>query len=301
MKPHLLLWIALLGLSALAAPPAPEKELAARLQRDLVKLSVERNYIELEALNASADWIESELVKAGHKVDRQVYRVGKTDFINLETRTPKGKPTLVVGAHYDSVRGSPGANDNGSGVVAALALARRVKPGRLPVRYVFFANEEPPFFQRESMGSVHYARLCKDRGDKIEAMLSLETLGYYSDEPGSQRFPDPAMTRRFGDKGNFLAIVGNEASDELVKSLQARWRAKGKFPVQALVASSSVPGVGWSDHWSFWQEGYPAVMLTDTALYRYPFYHTNADTPDKVNTGALARVVLQLEAVLESW
>lgn len=300
MKLRLLL-IALLGLMALAAPPAPEKELAARLERDLTRLGVERNYIELVALNQSADWIESELVKAGHKVDRQVYEVGKTKFVNLETRTPKGKPTLVVGAHYDSVRGSPGANDNGSGVVAALALARRVKPGKLPVRYVFFTNEEPPFFQRASMGSVHYARLCKKRGDRIEAMLSLETMGYYSDEPGSQRFPDPKMTRQYGDKGDFLAIVGNEQADGLVRSLQARWSAKGKFPARTLVAPTSVPGVGWSDHWSFWQEGYPAVMLTDTAPYRYPYYHTSADTPDKVDYGALARVVLQLEAVLEAW
>ncbi len=294
------LLLLLLGM-LLTAPPSPEKEVAARLRSDLEKLGVERNYVEIGKLNESANWIEAELVKAGYKVDRQTYELGKTKFVNLETRTPAGQPTLVVGAHYDSVLGAPGANDNGSGVVAALELARRIKKPRHPVRFVFFTNEEPPFFHQDSMGSLRYARLCKKRGDKILAMLSLETLGYYSDEPGSQTFPDPRMKARFGDRGNFMAIVGDEKSADLVADVQARWKARGKFPAQALTAPASVQGIGWSDHWSFWQEGYPAVMLTDTAPYRYPYYHTRADTPDKVDYASLARVVLQLQAVLETW
>lgn len=298
---RLRLWlIGLLALGAWAAPPTAEQQLAAQLKSDLVRLAVERNYAHLETLDKTADWLESELRKAGYTVDRQVYMVGRTPFVNLETRTPAGQPCLVVGAHYDTVLGCPGANDNGSGVVATLALARLLQGQKTkhPIRFVLFANEEPPFFQRDSMGSLSYARFCKKRGDKIVAMLSLETLGYYSNEAGSQKFPDPEMAKRYGDRGNFVAFVSNQGSATLVQDLLARWKTRGSFPAQALVAPASVPGVGWSDHWSFWQEGYPAVMVTDTALYRYPFYHTTADTVDKVDCPSLGRVVQQLAAVL---
>jgi Zn-dependent M28 family amino/carboxypeptidase len=208
---------------------------------------------------------------------------------------------VVIGAHYDSVSGSPGANDNGSGVAALLELARLFAArdvGR-SVRFVAFVNEEPPFFRTGDMGSEQYARAARLKGEDIRAMLALETIGYYDDAPGSQHYP-PFFSLFFPDRGNFIGMVSNFGSRALLKRAVAAFRAASNFPLESVATFGWVPGVDWSDHASFWNEGYPAIMITDTALYRYPYYHSVQDTPDKVDYARLARVTEALAAVVEA-
>jgi Zn-dependent M28 family amino/carboxypeptidase len=165
------------------------------------------------------------------------------------------------------------------------------------VRFVAFVNEEPPFYRSEQMGSRVYARRSRERRDHIVAMLSLETIGYYSDEPGSQLYPFP-LRFFYPSTGNFLAFVANLGSRGLLREALASFRRNAQFPSEGVAAPAFIPGVDWSDHWSFWQESYPALMVTDTAPYRYPHYHTLQDTPDKLDYERLARVVMGLHGML---
>jgi Zn-dependent M28 family amino/carboxypeptidase len=207
---------------------------------------------------------------------------------------------VIVGAHYDSVEGTTGANDNASGVAAMLALARTLamRHPRTTLRFVAFANEEPPYFQTKDMGSVVYAERCKQRGERVVAMLSLETIGFYSDARGSQKYPPP-LAALYPDTGNFIGFVGDRSSAALVRRAVATFRGATRFPSEGAALFAWLPGVGWSDQWSFWQAGYPAIMVTDTAPFRYPHYHTVADTPDKLDYDRMARVVTGLQRVVE--
>lgn len=314
-------WIALAaflaGLAGLAAwmvampgrsftgPLAPldddGRALAARLRADVAAIaSGERNLGHPAAYEAAAAYIERQLADAGHAVRRQAVANPAGDARNIEVEIAGASPAagvIVVGAHYDSVGGSAGANDNGTGVAAVLELARRFagwRP-RHTWRLVLFANEEPPFFHGDLMGSAAYARRAKAAGERIVAMFSLETLGCYSDAPGSQRYPWP-FGLFYPDRGDFVAFVANFASRELLHRTLRVFRAKARFPSEGLAAPEWIPGVDWSDHWNFWRQGWPALMVTDTAPYRYPHYHTARDTPDKVDYGRLARVARGLEA-----
>jgi Zn-dependent M28 family amino/carboxypeptidase len=224
--------------------------------------------------------------------------VDRVAAANIDTeRSGSTDEILVIGAHYDSVSGCPGANDNASGVAALIELARIVRPdtGRRTIRFVAFANEEPPFFMTDAMGSVVYARACRARGERIVGMFSLETIGYYTSDRGSQQYPGPALFHRlYPDTGNFIGFVSNFASRRLMREAGREFRRRTTFPSEGVAAPAGVPGIGWSDHWSFWQQGYPAVMITDTAPYRYPHYHQVSDTPDKLNYDSYARVVMGL-------
>jgi hypothetical protein len=206
---------------------------------------------------------------------------------------------LVVGAHYDSVLGCPGANDNGTGVASLIELSRMLTQRDLPrtLRFVFFVNEEPPFFTTGHMGSLRYARRCRERGERIAAMFSLETMGCFSDEEGSQQYPFP-FRFFYPSRGNFIAFVGNLASRRLVRRAVGSFRRHASIPAEGAAVPGWMAGIGWSDHWAFWQQGYPAVMVTDTALFRYEHYHMPQDTPDRVRYGHLARVVAGLEKVI---
>ena len=184
-------------------------------------------------------------------------------------------------------------------MAALLALARRFakcKPDRT-LRFVAFVNEEPPYFQTAKMGSGVYARRCGQRREKIVAMLSLETIGYYSDARGSQKYPPP-LGLLYPSTGNFIAFVGNVKSRDLVRRMVGTFRQHEKFPSEGAALPAATPGVGFSDQWSFWQEGYPAAMVTDTAMFRYPYYHEAEDTIDKVDFDRTARVVRGLEKVI---
>jgi len=262
----------------------------------------ERTQARPEALRAAEDYLAAELANTGGTPVRLEFTVRGVRAANLELtllgrRLPQ--EIVVIGAHYDSARGSPGANDNASGVAAALVLAGRLsaKPHARTLRVVLFANEEPPNFQTDRMGSLVYARGSRARGDHIVAMLSLETMGYYSDVKGSQKYPAP-LGLLFPSRGNFIGFVSNPDSADLLRTTIASFRKHARFPSEGVAMAEDRPGIGWSDHWAFWQAGYPAVMVTDTAPFRYPHYHTRGDTPDKLDYERLARVVVGLEAVV---
>jgi hypothetical protein len=282
-----------------------DHDLAARMRAHVIAIaSAEHNMQEPEAYEIAALYGELQLVKAGFAVRRQSFDVKGTAVRNLDVEIRGSNPAagiVVVGAHYDSVEGAPGANDNGSGVAATLELARLLADWK-PVhtwRFVLFANEEPPYFHTQSMGSAVYARKCKADGERIVAMFSLETLGYYSDKPGSQRYPFP-FKYVYPDRGNFVAFVANLDGRDLVRETVAAFRKSARFPSEGVAAPGILPGIDWSDHWAFEREGWPALMITDTAPFRYPHYHTANDTPEKVDYERLARVVRGLEASFRS-
>lgn len=289
-------------------PPADDAltELAAELRRHVRQLAEEigeRNVLHrpLE-LTQAADYIEAEFIGAGYESRRQQYEVSGTLCCNLEVELPGTTlpdEIVVIGAHYDSVPGCPAANDNASGVAAILSLARRftsVSSDRT-LRFVAFVNEEKPFAHTEQMGSWVYARRCRQRGEKVTAMLSLETIGYYTDEPGSQEYPPP-IGLLYPSTGNFIAFVGNTRHAALVRQVVAAFRQNEQFPSEGGALPEIIPNIGFSDHWSFWQAGYPALMVTDTANFRYPHYHTPEDTVDKIDFERMARVVRGLGSVL---
>jgi hypothetical protein len=264
----------------------------------------ERNLWHREALARAADYITAQLVGSGYSPEAHPFDVSGTRVINLDAAlmgTSRREDIVVVGAHYDSVSGCPGANDNATGVAAMLELAHRLAraPVSRTIRFAAFVNEEPPFFQTAHMGSVVYANAAKARGDRIVGMLSLETMGYYSDEKGSQQYP-AAVAMLYPDVGNFIALVANVGSARLLMDARRAFKSRTPFPVQSAAVPAAIPGVGWSDHWAFWQAGYAAMMVTDTAPFRYPWYHTANDTPDKIDYEKLAQVVDGLEAVIES-
>ncbi len=261
-----------------------------------------RNLGMYHSLTAAVAFLVGEFEKASYPVHYQDYVVQGLPCSNLEVElcgSERPDEIVVIGAHYDSVPGCRGANDNASGVAALLALAREFA-GRRPrrtLRFVGFVNEEPPYFQTPAMGSVVYAQRCRGRQERIVAMLSLETMGYYADEPGSQVYPFP-FKLFYPAEGNFIAFIGNYASRRLVRTVVALFRRHARFPSEGAALPATVPGVGWSDQWAFWQHGYPGLMVTDTALFRYPYYHTARDTPDKIDYARLARVVGGLEHVV---
>jgi Zn-dependent M28 family amino/carboxypeptidase len=261
-----------------------------------------RNAVRYQNLCKSADYIEEQLRALGYAPARQTYEAEGQTFANIEAElggNHENGAVLVVGAHYDTAGGLPGANDNASGVAATLELARQFagKPQARRIRWVLFANEEPPYFQGPAMGSHVYAKRCRERKEEIAAMLSLETIGYYSEKPGSQTYP-VGLHLGYPDRGDFLGFVGDIRSALLLRKVLKAFRRGTSLPAQGAAAPSSIPGVGWSDHWSFWQFGYRALMVTDTAPYRYPYYHTAEDTPDKLDYDRMARAVTGLAAVV---
>jgi hypothetical protein len=266
----------------------------------------ERNVGHPKKLEEAARHIESAFAACGLAPRRQTFDCLGKPCANLVAEIAGGarrSEIVVVGAHYDSVEGCPGANDNATGAAALLALARRfaaTKPART-LRFVAFVNEEPPWFQTDRMGSVVYAKSCKTAGDDVRAMMSLETLGCYSDEPDSQKYPAPGLSLAYGSRGDFIAFVGDVSSRALVREAVGAFRAHCPFPAVGSALPSIIPGVGWSDQWSFWREGYRGVMVTDTAPFRYAWYHTARDTPDKVDFERVARVTSGLAAVVERW
>jgi Zn-dependent M28 family amino/carboxypeptidase len=285
---------------------AAERELAASLREHVTVIaSREHNVFKLPMLEQAAQYIENALDKAGYlPLAAQRFTVGDAAVRNIEAELKGGaraSEIVVVGAHYDSVAGAPGANDNGSGVAALLELARLAhgsRPART-VRFVAFVNEEPPFFKSEGMGSLRYARRSRERGENIVAMVSLETIGYYSDQAGSQRYPFP-LGLFYPSTGNFLAFVSDLGSRALMHEAITAFRRHARFPSEGVAAPAAIPGVDWSDHWSFREAGYPALMVTDTAPYRYPHYHSAADLPDQLDYERLARVVTGMHAVLQA-
>ena len=254
----------------------------------------ERNVFHPEALHAAEKYIKQTWQEQGYEVITQEYTLQGVRSANLEVnKIGTGKPNeiILIGAHYDSVIGSPGANDNGSGVAALLEISRQLQPVELQrtVRLVAFVNEEPPFFFTSQQGSRVYTKAVRQRGDNIRLMISLETVGYYSDEPHSQHYP-PIFNFFYPDTANFIAFVSNFHSRKAMHRLARAFRSSTDFPLEHVATLSLIPGVGWSDHLSFWLHGYRALMVTDTAFYRYPYYHSFQDTAEKLDYSRLAKL-----------
>lgn len=282
-----------------------EQLLCERLKKHILILTEkigERNIWHFNELEVSADYIEKFLSDMGYEVKKQYYKVRDKTVRNIEAEivgTSQPGEIVVVGAHYDSVLGSKGANDNASGVAAVLEIARFLVRKKLSrtVRLVMFVNEEPPFFKTDDMGSRVYASRSRQYGEQIVAMLAIETIGYYSDIIGSQQYPFP-FSFFYPNTANFIGFIGNISSRHLVHKAIGIFRMYTEFPSEGLAAPGWMTGIGWSDHWSFWKEGYPAIMVTDTALFRYKYYHTQEDTPDKIEYAHMARVVAGITRVV---
>ena len=292
-----------------ALPPltAEETALAAALGRHIATIAArEHNVAHYDELEKVARHIEASLASFGYGVGRQEFFADGKPVRNIDAtiEPPPGQgdpEVIVVGAHYDSARGTPGANDNASGAAAVIELARLTRDlaGRSAkrIRFVLFVNEEPPYFRTEAMGSLNYARALAARNERVVAMYSLETIGFYSSEPNSQRYPAP-FGLLFPARGDFVAFVGLMGSRALVRKTVRSFRSHTAFPSIGGVAPGSVPGIAWSDHWAFADQGFAALMVTDTAPFRYPHYHQPSDTPDKVDDENLARVVKGIERVI---
>jgi hypothetical protein len=270
-----------------------ERALAERLRGHVARLAKSERNTELET---PARYIEEAFARHGLTARRHRFESGGRTVSNIEV-APRGKALVVAGAHYDTVPGSPGADDNASGVAALIELAGLLGKEGLAIRFIAFANEEVPYFLGPEMGSWISAQRSRDEGERLRAMLSLEMLGYYRDEPASQGYPPP-LGFFYPDRADFIAFVGDLGARALVRTSISLFRKHARFPSEGVAAPSFIPGVTWSDHWSFRRHGYPAVMVTDTAFHRYPHYHLPSDTPEKLDYERLARVTLGLAGVL---
>lgn len=299
---------------------APEP-LAAELEGSIVRLAGrigERHIWLLDRLREAEEWLAETLAGYGYSPRREEFLARGIPVANLiAERRGNSRPDeiIVVGAHYDSrcgmrrrhgrvpddgSPGTPGANDNASGIAATLALARVFARRRSErtIRFVAFVNEEPPFFRTPEMGSLVHALGCRERGERIVGMFTPETLGYYTDLPGTQRLA-PVFGRDASAPGDFVAFLGSWGSRRLIDRMLAGFRAATDFPVVGLPVPRLAPRVAWSDDWSFWEAGYPGVTVTDTAYLRYRHYHTPEDTPEKLEYPRMARVVAGLAAMLD--
>jgi len=251
-----------------------------------------RNYMYEDNLKRAADYIERQFKDLGYNVHNQTYEAKGQTFRNIIAELPgKSDKILIVGAHYDSCF-NPGADDNASGIAGLIEMARLLKDKKFKstIRFVAFTNEEPPFFMTEAMGSRMYAKKLKEDAEDISGAVVLEMIGYYSEAKNSQKYL-PLLGPFYPNKGNFIAITGNIQSKRLVKELKANFKKSTDFPIVSLVAPSFVPKLNYSDHWSFWQEGIPGVMVTDTAFLRNDHYHTDLDLPDDLDYQKMSVVV----------
>jgi Zn-dependent M28 family amino/carboxypeptidase len=251
----------------------------------------------------AAAWIRDQLTSCGYTQVNETFAERGSRTPNMEVVVPGTKTPseiVVIGAHYDAFQGAPGADDNASGVAAVLHLARcyHDKPQARTLRFVLFVNEEPPAFQTTDMGSWVYAKSCRAHNDDVVAMMSIESIGYYSDQSGSQHYPPP-LNLVYPDKGDFVAFVSNYWCRAQNKRAIEVFRERAQFPSEGGSPPGALPGVGWSDHWAFWQEGYPGFMVTDTATFRNPHYHTPTDAADTLDYDKMARVVSGLKPVIE--
>jgi len=269
------------------------RALSLRLRLHVAALAANERNSDLET---PARYIEAAFAAQGHKPESQYFESGGRRVRNIEA----GSGAIVIGAHYDTVPGSPGADDNASGVAVLIELAAILKNDTLPIRFVAFANEEAPYFYGPEMGSWTYAKRARERGEAIRAMFSLEMLGYYRDAPGSQRYPPP-LGLFYPDRADFIAFVGDLGARSLVRRSIASFRRNAKFPSEGVAAPALIPGVTWSDHWSFRRHGFDAMMITDTAFNRYPHYHLPSDTPEKLDYERMARVTLGLAEMLKEF
>lgn len=284
------------------APATPvDAQLAPRLHAHVrVLAAAPRNLQRVASVTQAMGYIQSELEAQGYSVERQEVLPPADNLIVRIAAREADAPILVVGAHYDSFGAAPGADDNASGVAALLELARALRPldgeAALELQLVFYANEEPPYFKTNAMGSLVHARSFDDPA-RVAGMISLETMGYYSGTPGSQNYPFP-LSLRYPDTGNFVAFVGELPSRSFLRETIGTFRDHARIPSVGGTAPGFVQGIDWSDHWAYAEQDIPAIMVTDTAPFRNPHYHRASDTPDTLDYLRLALAVEGLRATL---
>jgi Zn-dependent M28 family amino/carboxypeptidase len=285
------------------------KEIKQNLMETVTFLSEKigrRSYRDIPQLNAAADYIEDRFRMTGCSPKRQSFDFLSGVYHNIVGEVAGTQPgkggVLVIGAHYDTDTETPGADDNASGVAALLELARLAveSPPARTVRFAAFTLEEPPAFMTRSMGSYVYARSVRDGGEEVLGMVSLEMLGFYSDRKGSQFYPSSIFRLFYPNRGNFIAFVGNISSRSFTLKMKRLFKSVSPVPVESLNAVSIIPGVNLSDHRNFWRFGYPAFMITDTAFYRNPNYHSPGDRAATLDYDRMAEIVKGLSGVIHT-
>jgi Zn-dependent M28 family amino/carboxypeptidase len=258
-----------------------------------------RSYRDLLRLNKAADYIENALHSYGCIVSRQAFTYDGITYYNVigevKGTNPDKREILIIGAHYDTVIGTPGADDNASGVAALLEVARMaaLSPAERTIRFAAFSLEEPPAFGTDKMGSYSYARQVAEEGVKVYGMIALEMLGYFCEDMGCQEYP-PGVGWLFPDKGNFISFVGNLSSRSFTKQVKKTFSKASDFPIETLNTFSSITGVDFSDHRNFWKFGFNAFMITDTSFYRNHNYHMPDDTWEKLDFRKINQLVTGL-------
>lgn len=268
-----------------------------RLEQDVRKLSVDfspRSHKDLENLNAAANYIHESFTKAGARVEEQAFEVDGKTYRNIIAHFGEGEePLRIVGAHYDAAEGTPGADDNASGVAGLLELARKLgEQAKLPaIQLVAYTLEEPPYFGGPFMGSFVHAKSLSDQKTKIEWMISLEMIGYFTDKRKSQTYPLPGMEKQYPSKGNFIAVISKLDQTALTQKIHKQMQEGTDLPVEFFNGPERLPGVDFSDHRNYWAFGFPAVMVTNTAFMRNQEYHADGDTADRLDYKRMAKVV----------
>ena len=287
-----------------SAAPAAQTTSPARLEQLVRKLSTDfadRTFDNESRLEGAARYLESQLAALGLKVESQRFTAEGRPYRNLVVKLGPDTPeVMVVGAHYDVAGEQPGADDNASGVAGLLELARLLKgqPFRQRVELVLYTNEEPPFFRTPHMGSAIHARSLAESGKRASLMLSLECIGYFSDDPGSQEHPVRLLNAIYPTTGNFISLVGFYEDGDIARQVKAAVKSASDLPVYSINAPGFVVGVDFSDHLNYWNEGFVGMMVTDTAFYRNKAYHTPGDTADRLDYRRMAKVVEGVRAVV---
>lgn len=260
----------------------------------LTSLRPFRNFYNVKSLNKAADYIKSRFDEYADEVSYQEFKVEDRIYKNvLASINPHLQERIIIGAHYDVAGETPGADDNASGVAGLIQLLRILSKNRPKHRIDFAAYtlEEPPFFGTRQMGSFIHAYSLYKKKAKIKVMISLEMIGYFSDQPRSQQFPLPFFRLFYPDRGNFIGVVGKIGQSRITKKIRDLMRKGSSIPVYSINAPTLLPGVDFSDHRNFWHFGYDAVMITDTAFYRNPNYHTRGDTIATLNFEKMFQVI----------
>jgi hypothetical protein len=258
-----------------------------------------------ENLDRAAAYVRRAFERTGGRVSEQVYRIGGNTYRNVVLQFgPETEKRIVVGAHYDAFGELPGADDNASGVAALCELAYLLDEAALStmIELVAYTLEEPPYFRTNGMGSAVHARRLREQDVDVRLMISLEMLGYFSDERNSQRFPLLPLKLFYPSKGNFIGVIGKLDGGRDVRRVKRAMRGATPLPVHSFNGIPGlVVGLDMSDHLSYWHYGYPAVMVTDTSFLRNTAYHTQDDTPERLDYERMAMVVVGVyEAVVAS-
>lgn len=275
------------------------------LQAHVKKLSVDyhpRSFSKEKNLNLAADYIIQEFKAAGAEVSIQTYQVEESSYKNIIARfNSASESLLVIGAHYDAEENTPGADDNASGVAGLIELARLLATQKQhqSIELVAYTLEEPPYFRSKYMGSAIHAMNLAKQNHRVKLMISMEMIGCFSDEPDSQDYPTPVMSNLYPDKGNFIAVVGKLSDFMTMRRVKAIMSGATNLEVFSMNAPTFIPGIDFSDHLNYWNEGYPALMVTDTAFNRNKNYHKPDDTYQKLDYQRMAKVVQSIYAVTQ--